>query len=81
MSRKGETLNLSVSSAAKQGLEQLALEFGKTWGGKSNISALVEAIGAGEIPLMQGSDQALRIQALMATPEVRELIKLLKLEG
>lgn len=44
MSRKGQSITLSVSESDKVQLEALALEFGKTWGDRPNISRLVEAI-------------------------------------
>ena len=44
MSRKGQSITLSVSEQDKAQLEALALEFGMTWGDRPNISRLVEAI-------------------------------------
>ncbi|MBD2196814.1 MULTISPECIES: WYL domain-containing protein [Calothrix] len=44
MSRKGQSITLSVSERDKAELENLALEFGMKWGDRPNISKLIEAI-------------------------------------
>jgi hypothetical protein len=44
LSRKGQSITLSISERDKAALETLALEFGMTWGDRPNISKLVEAI-------------------------------------
>lgn len=49
MSRKNKTLTLNVSSEDKAALEQLALDFGQTWGEKPNISGFLAAIAKGHI--------------------------------
>lgn len=44
MGRRGQSITLSVSELDKIQLENLALEFGMTWGDRPNISKLLEAI-------------------------------------
>lgn len=44
MSRKGQSITLSISEHDKVELEAIALELGMTWGERPNISKLVEAI-------------------------------------
>lgn len=51
MTRKGRALTLSVSEQEKAQLEQLALDFGQTWGENPNVSKLVKAIAKGELRL------------------------------
>jgi hypothetical protein len=46
------SLTISISPEAKAGLAKRAAELGYYWGpDKPNISALLEALGAGEIPI------------------------------
>lgn len=49
MSRKGQSITLSISERDKAALEKLAREFGMTWGDRPNISKLVEAIARARI--------------------------------
>jgi WYL domain len=65
MSRKGQSITLSVSERDKAQLEALALEYGKTWGDRPNISKLVEAIARRQLAISPNNDwQDSRIQAL-----------------
>ncbi|HAX78355.1 MAG TPA: WYL domain-containing protein [Cyanobacteria bacterium UBA11372] len=65
MSRKGQSITLSVSERDKAQLEALALEYGKTWGDRPNISKLVEAIARRQLAIAPNNDwQDSRIQAL-----------------
>ena len=56
MSRKGKSITLSVSERDKAELENLALEFGMTWGDRPNISKLVEAIARGQLLIAPNHD-------------------------
>jgi hypothetical protein len=47
MSRKSESVMLSVSPDYKAELEKLSLEFGCLWGENPNISGLMKAIEQG----------------------------------
>ncbi len=56
MSRKGQSITLSVSAKDKAALEALALAFGMTWGDRPNISKLVEAIARQELRIAPNND-------------------------
>lgn len=65
MTRKGQAITLSLQERDKRALEALALEFGKTWGDKPNISKLVQAIARRELAIAPNHDwSGDRIQAL-----------------
>ncbi|MFB8797556.1 MAG: WYL domain-containing protein [Microcoleus sp.] len=65
MSRKGQSITLSVSERDKAQLEALAQEFGKTWGDRPNISKLIEAIARRQLTIAPNHDwPQTRIQAL-----------------
>ncbi|MDM9381626.1 WYL domain-containing protein [Chlorogloeopsis sp. ULAP01] len=51
MSRKGQSITLSISERDKAELEAIALEFGMMWGDRPNISKLVEAIARRQLIL------------------------------
>jgi predicted DNA-binding transcriptional regulator YafY len=77
MSRKGQSITLSVSERDKIQLEALALEFGKTWGDRPNISKLIEAIARGQLRIAPNHDWSqTRIKALdIARQELLDLGK------
>jgi hypothetical protein len=57
VSRKSESITLSVSEEDKAELENIALEFGCTWGeNKPNISKLIKQIANREL-LLSKSDK------------------------
>jgi hypothetical protein len=56
MSRKGQSITLSVSEQDKAQLECLALELGKTWGDRPNISKLIEAIARRQLVIAPNHD-------------------------
>ncbi len=56
MTRKNEAITLSIKAREKKALENLALEFGKTWGDKPNISKLIEAIAKNELKIAPNHD-------------------------
>ncbi|MCC5640630.1 hypothetical protein LC593_33325 [Nostoc sp. CHAB 5844] len=59
MSRKGESITLSLSAEQKEQLEKIALDFGQTWGNeKPNISQLMRAIADGELRVVWGDEEA-----------------------
>ena len=65
MSRKGESITLSISDRDKAQLEELALELGMMWGDRPNISKLVEAIARKQIQISQNTEWSSdRIEAL-----------------
>lgn len=57
MSRKGESITLSLLPDQQERLEQIALEFGQTWGEKPNISKLMRAIAEGELKVVYGDEE------------------------
>jgi predicted DNA-binding transcriptional regulator YafY len=65
MSRKGQSITLSVSERDKAELENLALEFGMMWGDRPNISKLIEAIARHHLIIGKNHDWSeSRIRAL-----------------
>jgi len=65
VSRKGESITLSISDRDKAQLEELALEFRMTWGERPNISKLVEAIARRQIQISKNTEWSSdRIEAL-----------------
>ncbi|MFM6911273.1 MAG: WYL domain-containing protein, partial [Dolichospermum sp.] len=65
MSRKGQSITLSVSERDKTQLESIALQFGMMWGEDPNISKLIKAIAKHELIVGKNNDwQDSRIRAL-----------------
>ncbi|MEL7037202.1 MAG: WYL domain-containing protein [Cyanobacteria bacterium J06592_8] len=65
MSRKGQSITLSLSESEKAELEQLALEYGMTWGERPNISKLLKAIADHKLLITPNNDWSQeRIKAL-----------------
>lgn len=56
MARKRPSITLSIEEHEKVQLEQLALEFGQTWGEKPNVSKLIKAIAQGKLRLAANHD-------------------------
>ncbi|PAX59916.1 WYL domain-containing protein [Brunnivagina elsteri] len=92
MSRKGQSITLSISERDKAELEALALEFGMKWGEKPNVSRLVEAIARRELIIGNNNDwKESRIRALHRcisalvdmgqTEQAQEIAKLLLERG
>lgn len=68
MSRKGQSITLSLSTRDKTELEAIALELGILWGERANISKLVEAIARRQLLVLPNQDWTdSRIQALDRT--------------
>src|SRR5919202_6318583 len=65
MSRKGQSITLSISDRDKAELEAIALELGMMWGDRPNISKLVEAIARRQVLVFPNNDWSeTRIKAL-----------------
>ncbi|MCA1990424.1 MAG: WYL domain-containing protein [Coleofasciculus sp. S288] len=65
MSRKGQSITLSISERDKAELEAIALELGMKWGDRPNISKLVEAIARRQLLVFPNNDWSeTRIRAL-----------------
>lgn len=71
-----ESITLSCTEQDRIGLEAIAERLGFTWGDKPNASALVSAIGRGEVTVIAEPDPELRIKVLQQLPEVQEFLKL-----
>lgn len=68
MSRKGQSITLSVSERDKAELEALARELGMLWGDRPNISKLVEALARRQLLIAPNNDWSkVRIEALVAS--------------
>lgn len=65
MSRKQESITLSLSWEHKANLENIAVEFGYLWGDRPNISSLLKAIADGEILLSRSDKPAKQKRALI----------------
>lgn len=59
MSRKGESATFSLDAADKAALEDIALQYGYTWGDKPNVSALLKAIAQAKLKLVYGDEEEL----------------------
>jgi len=65
VSRKGQSITLSISERDKAQLEALAMELGMLWGDRPNISKLVEAIARRQLLIAPNNDWTeSRIKAL-----------------
>jgi hypothetical protein len=65
MSRKGQSITLSISERDKAELEAIALEFGMMWGEEPNISKLIKAIAQRKLLIGNNNDwKEPRIRAL-----------------
>lgn len=65
MSRKGQSITLSISARDKAQLEAIALELGMMWGDRPNISKLIEAIARRQLLIAPNNDWTeSRIKAL-----------------
>lgn len=56
MSRKNESVTLSLDEGQKALLESLALEFGCTWGDRPNVSELMKRIATGKLKVTWGDE-------------------------
>lgn len=66
MSRKGQSITLSISKRDKAQLEELASKFGMLWGERPNISKLIEAIARHHLAIAPNHDWSKnRLEALV----------------
>jgi hypothetical protein len=79
VSRKSESITLSVSEEDKTELENIALEFGCTWGEKPNISKLMKQIASRELLLSKSDKPAKQKRALIkdAIASIQEALTIL----
>ena len=79
MSRKGQSITLSISERDKAQLEALARELNMKWGERPNISKLVEAIARRQLLIAPNNDWSkARIEALVQS--IRTLTDASKIE-
>ena len=57
MTRKIESITLSISPEEKEALAQIAQDLGENWGDGSNISKLIRAIANGKYALVLAPTQ------------------------
>lgn len=67
MSRKGQSITLSLKEQDKAELEKLACELGMMWGDRPNISKLVEAIARRKFLISPNND--------WTEPRIKALVK------
>jgi len=67
MSRKGQSITLSLREQDKAELEKLACELGMMWGDRPNISKLVEAIARRQLSIAPNND--------WTEPRIKALVK------
>lgn len=79
MSRKQESITLSLTLEHKAEIEKLSLEFGYLWGEKPNISGLLKAIADGDILLSKSHKPAKQKRALIkdAIASIQEALTIL----
>lgn len=77
MSRKGESVTVSMSLSEKESLNAIAIEHKCTWGAKENVSELMRKIAHGELKVIAPNAEY-RIEKLMNSRECKELYILLK---
>ncbi|MFM6222042.1 MAG: hypothetical protein ACKPDM_17100 [Dolichospermum sp.] len=65
MSRKQESVTLSLTPEDKVKLEKIALEFGCNWGDKPNISKLIKSIANGELVVSKSDKPTKQKHALI----------------
>ena len=65
MTRKQESITLSISMEDKAKLENKALEFGCLWGGDPNISKFMKLIANDELLVSKPNKPATQKQALI----------------
>ncbi len=76
MSRKDESITLSVTAADLKALEALAVQYKCTWGAKANVSELVRQIAQGKLQITT-SNEDFELAKLLDRPEVKRAIELL----
>lgn len=76
MSKKNESITLSVSTADLKALEALAIAHDCTWGDKPNVSELVRRLAQGKLRITT-SNESYELAQLLDRPEVQRAIELL----
>lgn len=77
MSRKNESVTLSLTDDEKLALSELAIRHNCVWGNKPNISKLIQQIASGQLKIVSETDKILETKALLKSPQVKRLHQLL----
>jgi hypothetical protein len=77
MSRKNESVTISINESEKEALIKLAVENNCIYGTEGNISLLMRKIARGQLALFAGTSQY-EISQLLESREVRRLYQLLQ---
>jgi hypothetical protein len=72
VSRKGQSITLSVQERDKDQLKAIAAEFGMTWGNEANISQLIKAIARGTLRVAANHDWS--VERINTLNQVRNLL-------
>jgi len=81
MTRKAESITLSLDMADRAALEKIAMQFGCTWGERPSISELMRAIARGSVKItfnLENPEPSIRARQGQAAIEkiVRGLLEL-----
>lgn len=77
MSRKDESVTLSINESEKEALKELAVKHKCIYGAEGSISLLMRKISRGELAIVAGTSEY-EISQLMESREVRRLYQLLE---
>ena len=77
MTRKNESITLSICEADSKALEAIAIAHGCTYGSKANISELFRKIAQGKLRVIAASED-FELSKLLNRAEVRRAIELIK---
>jgi hypothetical protein len=64
MSRKRETITLSLSDADNEALQAIAVETGCTWGSGASISEMMRRIARKELAILEASEHGKTLQSI-----------------
>lgn len=78
MTRKQESITLSITTEQRTELEKIALNLGFTWGDKPNISGLVKAIATHQLTVSEKSHSQEMAEAIAHLQETIDRLKTLK---
>lgn len=76
MTKKNESITLSVCEADSKALEAIAIAHGCTYGAKANVSELFRRIAQGKLRVVEASED-FELCQLLDRAEVRRAIELL----
>lgn len=77
MTKKNESITLSVCEADSKALEAIAIAHGCTYGSKANVSELFRRIAQGKLRVIEASED-FELCQLLDRAEVRRAIELIE---